>query len=114
MCACAAVPGVPFLVLLAAVAIAKTVAAAYDDSTCYRYPGSSEVLRLFRETTPCPSTGSTQGGCPEIANHFIPLCLGGPDTVANLWWEERERSYIKDEIEQSACHAHARHRTARL
>ena len=61
--------------------------------------------RLFRDTSPCPSAGLTHGHCPEAADHFIALCLGGPDSMANLWWEDRKRSHVKDDIERGACHA---------
>jgi hypothetical protein len=39
-------------------------------------------------------------------NHFIPLCLGGPDmSEGNLWLEKRQEAVEKDKDEQRLCEA---------
>lgn len=46
-----------------------------------------EVLAEFQRLNPCPSTGLPDGACPGYQkDHIVPLCRGGPDTVANLHW----------------------------
>src|ERR1700757_2869010 len=65
---------------------------------------SLEVHHAFRAGVPCPSTGETEGPCPGyVVDHFVPLCLGGPDAVANMWFENEVRSAVKDRIERHAC-----------
>ena len=64
------------------------------------------VAIAFEATHPCPSTGANRGGCPGfIRDHWIPLCAGGPDSTDNMWWEEADRSYQKDEYEVALCQA---------
>ena len=42
----------------------------------------------FQRRHPCPSTGKTHGPCPGwVRDHIVPLCKGGPDTVANMQWQ---------------------------
>ncbi len=49
----------------------------------------------------------TYGGLPSISgsrrDHRIPLCLGGPDTPANVWYEPTGESFVKDRAERNAC-----------
>lgn len=74
----------------------------------YRYLGTSardadgstvrsgRVLRAFRKTWACPSTGNKTGPCPGWAiDHAIPLACGGVDAVYNLQW-------LPDQIKSSA------------
>jgi hypothetical protein len=50
------------------------------------------VPQAFQRSHPCPSTGRKTGACPGwIKDHIIPLCAGGPDTVANLQWQTSRR-----------------------
>jgi hypothetical protein len=68
------------------------------------YARNPAVVRAFRATHPCPSTGKTEGRCPGyVVDHKYPLCAGGVDTVANMRWQAEEDSYIKDRIERELC-----------
>lgn len=54
----------------------------------------------FQRAHPCPSTGRTAGTCPGyVRDHIVPLCKGGPDTVANLQWQSRQAAKAKDRWE---------------
>lgn len=54
----------------------------------------------FQRTHPCPSTGLPFGSCPGyVRDHIIPLCKGGPDTVANMQWQSLEEGKAKDKVE---------------
>jgi hypothetical protein len=89
--------------LLTCVVFASTAEAACEHAGCRHYPRSKEVWHQFVNTVPCPIQVTEDGECREIIDHFIPLCLGGPDAMQNLWWEDPQRSYWKDEIERNAC-----------
>jgi hypothetical protein len=90
---------------IATAALTMLLAASAPALAQHNYQRPQDVHRAFRAANPCPSTGSTHGPCPEVADHFIPLCLGGPDDVSNLWWENLDRSLIKDGLEWEACRA---------
>ena len=54
----------------------------------------------FQRLHPCPSTGRTTGACPGyVRDHIVPLCKGGPDTVANMQWQTVEEGKAKDRWE---------------
>jgi hypothetical protein len=58
------------------------------------------VARAFEYQNPCPSTGLNHGRCPGwVRDHIIALCVGGPDTVANMQWQTIEEAKAKDRIE---------------
>ena len=38
-------------------------------------------------------------------DHLVPRCLGGADTVRNLWPEPLEEAVRKDGKEREICHA---------
>lgn len=62
------------------------------------------VIREFRKLNPCPSTGLTTGPCPtHVVDHKCPLCMGCPDHVNNLAWQEKRESYKKDVDERRLC-----------
>ncbi len=66
----------------------------------HRYHRSREVTKQFQRLHPCPSTGKTYGACPNFTkDHIVPLCKGGPDTVANLQWQENAAAKAKDKWE---------------
>jgi len=49
---------------------------------------------------PCPATGSPKGPCPGYTiDHRIALCVGGPDTPANMQWQTMEDAVAKDRWE---------------
>jgi hypothetical protein len=41
-------------------------------------------------------------------DHRVPLCLGGPDTPDNVWYEPLDEALVKDNAEHNACR-HACH-----
>lgn len=54
----------------------------------------------FQRLYPCPSTGKPAGACPGwVRDHIVPLCKGGPDTIANLQWQTVEDAKAKDKWE---------------
>ena len=64
----------------------------------------TKVVREFRKSVPCPSTGHTDGACPGyVVDHPVPLCWGGPDAITNMAWQEQRLSYMKDVFEREAC-----------
>lgn len=63
----------------------------------------AEVL-AFRRHNPCPSTGLRRGACPGWqVDHSIPLCMGGPDTMANMAWLSVEDHKFKTFIDVREC-----------
>lgn len=56
-------------------------------------PRSATVVRQFRRLT----------GCHAVADHRIPICAGGPDTVDNLQCQSPQASYRKDAFERALC-----------
>jgi hypothetical protein len=48
-------------------------------------------------------TGYPNGRPGYVVDHQIPLCAGGPDTIANLQWQEKRASYVKDQFERELC-----------
>jgi hypothetical protein len=76
---------------------AVTVSAALSSAAAARDPA---VARDFQRLHPCPATGKTSGACPGwVRDHVIPLCKGGPDTVANMQWQTVEDAKAKDKWE---------------
>jgi hypothetical protein len=37
-------------------------------------------------------------------DYFLPVCLGGTGEAANVWLEEPQRSFRKDDIEGRSCY----------
>jgi hypothetical protein len=80
--------------LIAAALVLATSAEARDPAQ----------VRAFRKANPCPATGSTTGACPGwVVDHMVPLCAGGPDDPANMAWQERSQSLVKDAHERRLC-----------
>jgi hypothetical protein len=70
-----------------------------------------KVVYAFKKTHVCPSTGVTSASkaCPGyVVDHMIPLCLGGPDSVENMAWQEQKASFQKDALERSLCEKYAK------
>lgn len=63
-------------------------------------------VSVFRESNPCPSTGSRTGACPghEI-DHVIPRCLGGPDNAYNMQWRTTAQYREQARTNAKACPA---------
>ncbi len=80
------------------------VASALAAPPCPRIPRSQTVLRHFRQTHPCPATGTMQAHCPGyVIDHRWPLCAGGTDTVDNLAWQTLQAAKDKDRLEREVC-----------
>ena len=87
--------------LFAIILIAGT---AHSDWTVARTPRSAAELLAFKRANPCPSTGERRGSCPGwVIDHVEPLCAGGPDTRANMAWQEYRESLVKDVDERRLC-----------
>lgn len=75
----------------------------------FAFVGSTEardisVRQQFRNLHACPVTLKTRGPCPGfVVDHMIPLCAGGPDTIANMQWQDVRTSYAKDNVERTLC-----------
>ena len=48
------------------------------------------IPRLFQTTGACPG---------NVADHVIPLKLGGPGAPGNMHWQTIEKARAKDQIE---------------
>ena len=67
-------------------------------------PRSSAVRLSFARHNACPATGQFKTSCPGyVIDHVIPLCAGGPDTTANMQWQEYRASLVKDVQERALC-----------
>lgn len=65
---------------------------------------SQAVTREFQRLHPCPSTLRRYGACPGfVKDHIIPLCAGGPDSIANLQWQTIKAAKAKDVEERRQC-----------
>jgi hypothetical protein len=65
-----------------------------------RIARSSAAIRAFREDHPCPSTGSTRGGClGYVVDHFRSLKHGGNDEPSNMQWQKMTEAMAKDRTE---------------
>ena len=54
----------------------------------------------FKAEHPCPSTGRRKGPCKGyVIDHHVALCVGGPDTPANMRWMAVEAAKAKDRWE---------------
>lgn len=85
-----------------ALLLALTPALAAD-APCPAVKRSSAVVREFRRTHICPSTGTITPTCPAIVDHILPLCAGGPDSVSNMMYQEVRAAKDKDVLEKRLC-----------
>ena len=69
-----------------------------------RIARSKKVISDFRKTVPCPATGKTGKKCAGyVADHKLPLCGCGADSIENLQWQTVADSKIKDRWERKLC-----------
>lgn len=83
-------------------------AAGVERATDGRILRHREVVRAFMRAHPCPGgpdKGSTERCRGYEADHAVPLCLGGPDAVFNLQWQQHEEALEKDKVEWQLCKA---------
>jgi len=67
---------------------------------------SSKVRAAFQRLHPCPTNGAAKGNCPQmVADHLVPICAGGSDTIENLRWSTVEEAKAKDATERRLCAA---------
>ena len=65
-----------------------------------RIKRSQSAKVAFKASRPCPATGAPKGPCKGwIIDHHIGLCVGGPDTPANMRWMTVEAAKAKDRWE---------------
>lgn len=68
---------------------------------------SQALVRHFKRTHVCPSTGTVTSTCHDIVDHIIPLCLGpeagGLDVLENLQYQSVAEAKAKDKIERQMC-----------
>jgi len=58
------------------------------------------MVKLFRETHPCPATGKIKGACPGyVVDHIVPIKRGGGDNPMNMQWQTVEDAKLKDRWE---------------
>lgn len=61
---------------------------------------SRTQLNHFRAKHPCPTTLQAKGACPGyVIDHIVALCVGGPDTPANMQWQTIAEGRAKDRWE---------------
>lgn len=68
-------------------AILASLLLAMPATSFARIDRSAAEVLAFKHHNPCPATGLRRGACPgwEV-DHVRPLCMGGPDTQANMQW----------------------------
>lgn len=65
-----------------------------------RIERSQQAKNDFKLSHPCPSTGSSRGGCPGyVIDHVVPLKRGGADAPHNMQWQTVEQAKAKDKVE---------------
>jgi len=61
---------------------------------------SSQQVKAFRTTHPCPLTGKKTGACPGyVVDHIIALCVCGKDRPSNMQWQTVAEAKVKDRYE---------------
>lgn len=67
---------------------------------CPKPKRSSSVVAKFKR-----ETGFPKGRPGYIVDHKVPLCACGKDNIANLQWQPRDSSLMKDVHEKRLCTA---------
>jgi hypothetical protein len=69
--------------------------------------GRTDGLRHWtreRDDAVLKAYGLPPGPHPKYQiDHLIPLCLGGADTLANLWPQPKDEAILKDKLEIRVC-----------
>jgi hypothetical protein len=76
------------------------------EAACPKTKRSAAVVRQFKRTHVCPSTGIASASKPcsgFVVDHVAPLCAGGSDTVDNLMYQAVESAKKKDVWERALC-----------
>ena len=64
---------------------------------------TNEVVK-FKKLNPCPVSSIPGKYCPGyVVDHVVPLCLCGPDKIANMQWQSLAESKVKDTQERKQC-----------
>lgn len=63
-------------------------------------PRSHTAVEQFKKLS-----GFPHGRPGFVVDHVLPLCAGGPDTPANMQWQRRAESKVKDRYEVALCAA---------
>ena len=62
------------------------------------------VRSEFMQSSPCPSTGKSSGGCPGYqVDHRRPLAAGGADATWNMQWLSERQHAAKTARERATC-----------
>ena len=78
----------------------STYAAGVPRDPHGRIARDPRARNAFRRTHPCPSTGTTTGGCKGyVIDHVQPLKRGGADSAANMPWQSQSEAKAKDRTE---------------
>lgn len=67
---------------------------------------SQKAKNVFKYTHPCPSTGKSNGSCPNyIIDHIKPLACGGLDSPDNMQWQTKTeaKAKAKDKWKRKWC-----------
>lgn len=81
-----------------------TSAPVYQADPPTKVERSAKARAVFVRENPCPATGQPRGACPGwVVDHVVPLCAGGVDAPANMQWQAREVSLVKDAEERRLC-----------
>ena len=69
-------------------------------SSSGRIQRSSSARSSFQRKNPCPSTGTTSGGClGYVIDHRTALKRGGEDHPTNMQWQTKAAAAAKDRVE---------------
>jgi len=65
---------------------------------------SAAAVAEFKQSNPCPATGSSRGACPGYeVDHRKPLAAGGADRPSNMQWLSKSQHRAKTASERRAC-----------
>lgn len=79
------------------------ICVAMQDSAEYVKDAAVKAVLTTRELAE-QARADVDGPCPVcIADHVIPLCAGGRDTVGNLQWQPIISARVKDNQERQLC-----------
>lgn len=92
------------LICLASFAQADPLTCVVKRDTDGRISRNPSIIAKFKKLNPCPATGLIAKKCPGyVVDHIVPLCGCGADAQANLQWQNKADSLIKDRWERKLC-----------